>query len=567
MTRDLRSGRALRRYPALVGALAWCLLAFALPSSLTLPRTGPPTLAEFAPVPGRSSGDVAPLANLAQTSSAGVGSAGPRRDGVVGSATAPAAPDPGSSGPAGKARAGTKRCVGKPPRQTEDPLSPTCVAFFDGDNGGATSRGVTADEVRVVVANWTCGGAANHRNSGPTIVDYDEHPDGGAGMAPQYPAVLGRYFEDRFQTYGRRVHLYWYRRACQGDVRASIALLDELVRPFALVFENNVDAVEAHEAARRGIVTNYTAGSRAAMSERAPYLLSFPPDADEMSRHVAGFLCAVLAGRPARYAGDPLLQNQARRFALAYSRRVDPQESGAVLIRAAVGEGCPDAAGEIAHDSSNHSLDVARWKSDGVTTVMQVGSADVALYAEAQAQGWHPEWFEVPSNGLANEGSRLMTQTQYRNAYGLHFGRMRAQRGAADQEWYRAFREGCGDCLTDASINELYDNLLLLFTGIQAAGPRLTAASVDRGLLALPVRRSPDPWTPAAYFAPGQHFFVRDAAVARWDTAGHTAGASQPGCWRMVEAGRRYRVEDWPGHPGDTTFDAQTWPCIGDNAT
>ena len=44
----------------------------------------------------------------------------------------------------------TKRCVGKPPRQTEDPLAPPCVASFAGDNFGVTYQGVTKDEISVL---------------------------------------------------------------------------------------------------------------------------------------------------------------------------------------------------------------------------------------------------------------------------------------------------------------------------------------------------------------------------------------------------------------------------------
>src|SRR5687768_2178126 len=43
------------------------------------------------------------------------------------------------------------RCVGDPPRQSEDPLAPPCVPFFEGDNYGDTAQGVTREEITVVV--------------------------------------------------------------------------------------------------------------------------------------------------------------------------------------------------------------------------------------------------------------------------------------------------------------------------------------------------------------------------------------------------------------------------------
>ena len=47
-------------------------------------------------------------------------------------------------------RAVRGRCFGDPPRQTESLYSALCVpAWTDGDNGGDTAPGVTADEIRV----------------------------------------------------------------------------------------------------------------------------------------------------------------------------------------------------------------------------------------------------------------------------------------------------------------------------------------------------------------------------------------------------------------------------------
>src|SRR5207244_2206863 len=96
---------------------------------------------EYAPVPGNST---------AGAGSGFVGVGGPQ----VGAAAG--ALDLGSTGPGAGATAPgaelTSRfdCVGNPPRQTEDPLSPPCVPSFHGANGGATAAGVSATEIRVI---------------------------------------------------------------------------------------------------------------------------------------------------------------------------------------------------------------------------------------------------------------------------------------------------------------------------------------------------------------------------------------------------------------------------------
>src|SRR5439155_24992015 len=110
----------------------------------------------------------------------------------------------------------SKRCVGNPPRQTEDPLSPPCAGYFDGDNFGTTYQGVTKDEIRVL---WylDVGGqylAADGFEPAPVKKSQD------LGNPPDpndpddnfvYTRVMRgwqRYFNERFQTYGRFVHFH-----------------------------------------------------------------------------------------------------------------------------------------------------------------------------------------------------------------------------------------------------------------------------------------------------------------------------------------------------------------------
>src|SRR5437879_5167404 len=131
-----------RKYPPLLAVAAALVLAvFALPSALNLPQPSPNQTLEYAPVPGTSTqanagGNFAGLGLGSSSSGPGPGG-GAGGGGLL--------PNPEAPG------AGTVpsqyQCVGSPPHQTEDPLSPPCVAFFNGDNGGATYAGVTRSEI------------------------------------------------------------------------------------------------------------------------------------------------------------------------------------------------------------------------------------------------------------------------------------------------------------------------------------------------------------------------------------------------------------------------------------
>lgn len=149
MAVQVRGGRAARarNYPPLVAAgLAAVLLLAIFPSSLNLPTTAPPETLEFAPVPPEDDVNPPPAGNFSS-----LGLAGGSSIGAGGAGEAALADDEIGVVPGGRGKTpSTKRCVGNPPRQSEDPLSPPCAAFFDGDNQGETYQGVTRDEVRVL---------------------------------------------------------------------------------------------------------------------------------------------------------------------------------------------------------------------------------------------------------------------------------------------------------------------------------------------------------------------------------------------------------------------------------
>src|SRR5581483_8402822 len=115
--------------------------------ALRVSASPPPSIAEFAPQPQKN------IAQAPGEQSSAIGN-GNTPSGLGSSQTPPAVPSPTPLG------AGVRllRCVGDPPRQIEDPQSPPCVPYWSGDNGGATAKGVTRDEVRIVVPMAAIGG-------------------------------------------------------------------------------------------------------------------------------------------------------------------------------------------------------------------------------------------------------------------------------------------------------------------------------------------------------------------------------------------------------------------------
>src|SRR5687767_1832360 len=167
------------RGPGLVfGAATLVLIVLLAFFALTQRQPPPPTIAEFAPQAVENITD----APSDQSASSGTGDGDCAAGQSCGVGTgdgggAAAAPEPIEV-------ARVRKCVGEPPRQTEDPQSPPCVPYWAGDNGGATARGVTRDEIRIAAPNGLTDTTIGMNNT-----------------------AFERFFNSRFELYGRKLRL------------------------------------------------------------------------------------------------------------------------------------------------------------------------------------------------------------------------------------------------------------------------------------------------------------------------------------------------------------------------
>lgn len=366
-----------------------------------------------------------------------------------------------------------------------------------------------------------------------------------------------KYFNDRYQTYGRTVHLY------SAHAQTSLLNIEERYRPFSLV------GTGSDGATRKILAVAYIGQSRAASVRDAPYRISFRPDDEDEIAQMSTFVCQKLVGRTARYSVDPRLASRTRKFGFmfwdSYKDRKDALRAG---IRARCGI-------DITAESPDWTtqLGMAQLQSANVTTVIAVlGTTGHATASNHATQlGYFPEWFIAGSNELngvdVNFHGRTANQVQWGNAFGVTFDYRRD--ALAKQPWYRAYKEGCPTCPEPAIGQQgvtfaasSYDSVSMLFYGIQAAGPRLTAENIDKGLHAIPARPSTDPFRPAAYFSPGNYSFMKDSMAIWWDPSGEPPGSSNRGCYRLPNDGRRFRAGEWPA--GDDDVKDPKAPCQAD---
>ncbi|HEX9765899.1 MAG TPA: hypothetical protein VGA36_03985, partial [Nitriliruptorales bacterium] len=517
-----------RRYTPLTGVLvALGLALFVLPSALNVPQSNPAQTLEFAPVPPQE--DQPPPPDSGNVARLGLGSSStaPAGDAPGGDGLGPPPPPPIPEG-AG-ARPIAKRCVGNPPRQTEDPLAPPCVGYFDGDNGGATSRGVTREEVRILVYMYSqnCDGTTRGVECVPadTYWDLAEPPQDDEHFKIRTLRSMQAYFNTRFQTYGRFVHVWVYfdhgTASATPEARRADALDNlETVDPFAVVaYPRGADDVYIEAMADAGVlVFGSREPHRAEFFQRHPgRIWSYGASIEQQAKLFADWVCTKVVPHPVSFSGNGdngqdrvlgLLRTRDERsmshiwYAEEAQRRIEAC-GGAFAHEATF----PNAGyiNDVASDDHNvreAAANMAQFQQNEVTTIVWPQGYDTEHTKAAATLNYRPEWV-VGGDVIheSNTAGRHQEQSVWdRHAFSVT--QVPFEPPTRETRCYRAFKEAGtqesdGDIAYACSFWQFYTNLRQLFTGIQVAGPNLTPEHVDEGFHAIPAIPSNDRSVPA----------------------------------------------------------------------
>lgn len=581
-----RSART-RRYAPLTGSVvALVIVLFVLPSALNVPLSSPSQTLEFAPIP--PSDEDPPPPETANLESLGLGSSSTTRgDGVGGTgpgpATPPATPPAAPPIPDGTGeRPVTKRCVGDPPRQTEDPLSPPCVAHFDGDNFGATSHGVTGEEITILfyvdssIADSVTSRGAEERPKNTYVDLVRDPPRDDDHIVVRGLRGLQNHFNDRFQTYERRVRIvvYFDPEGVSAESRGADATRNlEDVDPFAVIADTRDGYQNEYLSAmaRAGRLNFGSFQSRpAAFYRQFPGLIwSVRPSIEEQAAVFVDYVCRKVVPHPTSFSGNDGENGQPR--VLGLLRADDPRVPEITEFAAVVRQGIEACGGTFAHegtypvtntssgfrqsDGANNETsaqaNMATFQANGVTTVIWAQGYEVTHTKAGARANYRPEW--VIAGDRQIEGYQTGA-FQDQSAFDEHAWVVTSNALAPDVEesfCFRAYLEGNPslapqDAKFLCQVRSYYDDLRLLFTGIQVAGPRLTVDRLDQGLHAIPPVPSTDPSIPTCFFNPDDFTCIKDAAAAWWDGDATNPYATAPGCWRFAEGGRRHFAGNWP---------------------
>jgi hypothetical protein len=444
-------------------------------------------------------------------------------------------------------------CADRPLQVPDLGYSPPCYAFT-GDNGGATSRGVTADTITVsyrltsdpnlLVLLGSLGG-----------VPLDETNEEMEATAQ----ALVEYFNANFEFYGRKIELASYEgrglilpeftgggqdAATNDSIKVAneiqaFADITGLTQPYA-------DALGRNQVISIG--APYM--SREWFEDHRPYAWSTVPDCTATAELSAIYSNNRLFGRDANWAGDDL--GGQRSLAVVAPNNLEYQQCVDVY------QGQVEAAGNEVALKLSYILDpaqlqaqaagiMAKLKDEGTTSVSCACDPVMQMYLaqEASAANYYPEWLIAGVGFIDLDlGGQIISKNapdQWVHAFG-------GSPSAAPQPpetsvayaAYRSVRQDEPSLLVD----QIYNQLLTLALGIQMAGPDLTPETFETGLFAYPGGTGQaGTWD----FSPGHYTPVTDIREIWWDPDQISPFNGQPGTY--VDNAQRYGEDIPEGDP------------------
>lgn len=534
------------RGPLREAARSYGLLAIVAVGLLVLSTT----VAPVAPSGGSAGALRRPDASVVSPDTAVGGTPGP------GSGT-PALP--GDSSSTGLAGATDRAAVGCPDRSTQvagDPYSPACLAF-SGDNGGATSRGVTGKDIVVGFRVF----------QGPQVSEVfaqlagQRIADSRAALRDTVQAYAD-YFNERFQFYGRRIRVEIFdgqgsavTELLGGGQDRALADASTAAQELGAFADVSAFTVPYADALAQQEVVNVGAAYPSAewFEARAPYSWSNLPDSSAGGRSIGAWVGARLAGQPAAYAGGDL-QGKARSFALVSPESREYQE-GADQARQALSAAGVTLTRDVKYQVNFNTMSnqaagiVAQLKDSGVTSV--ICACDpvmiaLGMTARATEQNYYPEWIGAGvAFGDLDTVGQLYDQGQWQHALGIApNGNPAPEASSLAYAAYKAVRPK-GEPVGLSTL--YYESMYVLALGIQLAGPNLTPVTLRDGLFSYPGATGPmGTWR----FAPGDYTSVDDFREVWWDPDRPSPQNGNPGTWVSLDGATRRTAKTVPRGPG-----------------
>lgn len=436
-----------------------------------------------------------------------------------------------------------------------------CYASFKGDNGGATTNGVTKDEITIVYYQ----GIADD-----PIIAYItaavKVTDTNAQQAETMKNMVA-YFEKFYETYGRKVKLVPFVGSGLANdetaARADAVRIAKDIKPFMVWGGPALTAAFADElAANKVMCLACTPGQPLDFYvQRDPYVWGIGSSSEQAQTHVLEMIKKELVGKNATHAGDQFV-NSPRKFGSLYI------ETGATskTLNERFAKGMADAGAALAETVSyvldpgtiqqNASQAIAKFKAAGVTTVV-LDTDPIApreFTNEATAQGYFPEWL-IGVSALVdlNAFGRTYDQTQWKHAFGYTSLAARVTPEISGyfalHKWFTGKEPPAKD-----TIGLIAPDPAVFYTVLQGVGPNLTPESWKAALFAgtptqSAISQPSLSWGDKGIWPGTDYQGIDDATMIWWDPSAKGPDEIRKqgqGMYQFVDGGKRYLPGAWP---------------------
>lgn len=441
-----------------------------------------------------------------------------------------------------------------------DYFAPACMAPFEGDNGGATGQGVTAEEITIV--HYMGPDDDPIINYITAAVKVDET------NAQESETIEGfiEYYHNFYEFYGRKIkYVEYVSTGLANDevtARADAQRIVEDYKPFAVIGGPALTNAFADElAARETLCISCGGGTAEWFAERDPYVWAIDGSGEQKQVHVVEFIAKQLAGKPASHAGEAL-RAEDRTFALVYEASGGAEsERSADLFEARLEEQGVKLTQRLPYTldpgtiQQQSSQIVAKMKDAGITTVIlatdPVSPGDFTR--EATAQEYEPEWFVAAATLTdTNAFGRSYDQAQWRRAFGVTSLSARIDPTVAGTNVLYKWFYGV-DAPARMSSPVFMPGFSLLASVLQSTGPNLTYdtfVATIRTLATTPGIAAPFlSWGDQGIWEGSDYNGIDDATVFWWDA--DEVGPDEnnregSGMMKFVDGGKRYLPGEWP---------------------
>jgi len=442
-----------------------------------------------------------------------------------------------------------------------------CQAKFEGDNGGATYRGVTADRILIVERK-----APESANSQAVAAISEGAGFANADTARAVKNVWLDYFNKTYELYGRQVDYQIFDSTGNGTEEAqgrgieaacndATAIVKD--RKAFAAFNGSIPFAQCAGERELPVFTAAAYYPESFYRKYHPYLYHVIMECERIAYQVAEYLGKRLHGKPAKFAGDAALQRRTRAFGV-YVPDNDGYQQCVDLTEKTLKEDYGAQPGP----RYNYQLDVSRFpdqaaqaavlfKSEGVTTVVLACDpiSIIFLTQAATNQEYYPEWFLI---GVALQDTDNFGRSYDQKQVDGHMFGM-SQLGATEKvlgpnsEPGRLFKQVTGQNIPPGTDGD-YFLLTHMFNLLQAAGPTLNPQTMDAGAHALPPGGAPDfalgYWSladgPSGKAGATDHTQIDDSREIYYVGSATSKADGKKGAFLEVNGGQRYRNGEWP---------------------